>query len=467
MRYEELRTALKNHFAELLAQRRERIAENGPLDCSEIQLLETSASLGEEAVQTGGPLFMLEEEEAKVLDRFIVKYGLPIETGTKPYLQLRRMMPAAYRDYLRAVIRYNDTFQKFDFDSTSQQRTASDQTKASVITLSHLASLYFEEAEKGGQWAGKTKFEKSDHLDLLKEVLNYDTDVRSITLSSARDVKSVLLRYPKNRNKNPITRDIALSQLIQRTDIEKINPQTINKYLQTYGTMFEWARRNGYVTENVFSGLTIRSTKRAAIVRKDFEADQIKRIYDTIVRNEGNIIQRPYQKWGPLIGLYTGARLGEIAQIHLTDIRNEDDIWYFDLNDDENKSLKTTSSKRKVPVHPTLLELGLLDYVRSLQSKGERKLFPSFTYCHKNGWGRALGRWFNDTFLPELGMKNQSLVFHSLRHTVTNALQRADVQENIVKALVGHARADMLGKHYSSSGFKLKQLHEALLKLPY
>lgn len=280
-------------------------------------------------------------------------------------------------------------------------------------------------------------------------------------------MKDILLHYPRNRNKNPSTRNLSLDELKQCTEIKTINPQTINKYLQTYGTMFEWARRNGYVTENVFSGLTIRSTQRVAVIRKDFNAGHIQLMCDTIIYNKGNIIQRPYQKWGPLIGLYTGARLGEISQIHLTDIKIEDGIWYFDLNDDEGKSLKTAASKRRVPIHPKLIELKLLDYVHNLRSEGKTKLFPTFTYCTKNGWGRALGRWFNNTFLPELDIKNRTLVFHSLRHTVINNLQRADVPESIVKALIGHTREDILGKHYSSSGFRLQQLHEALMKLPY
>lgn len=387
MRYEELRAVLKAHFAEMLSQKREHIAEHGPLDLGAIQALETSAALGEDAVQTGEAFLMSEDEEAKVLHRFITKYGLPVKPGTEPYNRLRRMMPAAYRDYARAVLMYNEALNRFNFEKIEVPTKSLDRSQDAVVKLSLLISLYFDEAEKGGQWAGKTKFEKSDHLELLKEVLNQDTDVRSITLGSARDMKALLLRYPKNRNKNPSTRDLSLNELKQLTDIETINPQTINKYLQTYGTMFEWARRNGYVTENVFSGLTIRSAKRTSVIRKGFQAEQIKRIYDTITNNEGGIIHRDYQRWGPLIGLYTGARLNEIAQIHLTDIKCEDGLWYFDLNDDEGKSLKTAASKRRVPAHPRLIEAGLLEYVHGLRSKNEKKLFPSFTYCPKNGWG--------------------------------------------------------------------------------
>ncbi len=116
----------------------------------------------------------------------------------------------------------------------------------------------------------------------------------------AREVKELLLKYPKNRNKNRLTKGRDLKEVFAMTDIPKLNAQTINKYLQTYGTMFEWAKRNGYVKENVFAGLTIRSTKRAAVVRKSFSSAEITSLYDAIIHDDGNLIRRPYQKWDPL-----------------------------------------------------------------------------------------------------------------------------------------------------------------------
>lgn len=168
MQYEELRATLKAHFTELLSQRRKRIAEAGPLDAHEIQTFETSAALGEDAVQTGEAFLMFEDEEAKVLHRFITKYGLAVKPGTKPYNDLRRMMPAAYRDYARAVLKHNASLGNFDFDQIDEPNPSPNQLQDTVVNLGSLISLYFNEAEKGGQWAGKTSFEKSDHLNLLK-----------------------------------------------------------------------------------------------------------------------------------------------------------------------------------------------------------------------------------------------------------------------------------------------------------
>lgn len=467
MRYDELRTVLRTHFLEMLARHKERMGQSGPLDALRLQSLQNSVAFGDAAAATGEPVFQADDADAEVLQRIIERYDLRIASGTEAYDKLRRLFPIAYRDYARAVLQHNEGYASFDFQQSAVTERQLKSEVTDVTSLNKLAEMYFDEAERGGQWAGKTKFEKADHLDLLREIVGPEIDVRDISMKLAQEVKSILLSYPRNRNKNPATKGLALRDVVSMSGVEKINAQTINKYLQTYGTMFEWARKNGYVSENVFAGLTIRSTKRAAVIRKAFSSDQIGRIYQSIVDNEGGNIRLPYQKWGPLIALYSGARLNEIAQIHLKDIAIEDDLWYFDLNDDDGKRLKTDASRRRVPIHPKLIELGLLDYVSDLRRQGNTKLFPSFTYCTKNGWGRALGRWFNDTFLPELGFKNESLVFHSLRHTVTNSLQRADVPQPIVQALIGHTRENMLGRHYSASGFELRQLHEALLRLPY
>jgi hypothetical protein len=41
-----------------------------------------------------------------------------------------------------------------------------------------------------------------------------------------------------------------------------------------------------------------------------------------------------------------------------------------------HKRLKTPHSKRTTPVHPALIELGLLDHVERQRRKGEVRLFP-------------------------------------------------------------------------------------------
>lgn len=80
--------------------------------------------------------------------------------------------------------------------------------------------------------------------------------------------------------------------------------------------------------------------------------------------------------WVPLIGLFSGMRLGEIVQLHRSDLLCVDGVWVFDINraEDAKKKVKTETSLRQVPVHHTLIDLGLLER-RENNSLGKR-LFP-------------------------------------------------------------------------------------------
>lgn len=71
--------------------------------------------------------------------------------------------------------------------------------------------------------------------------------------------------------------------------------------------------------------------------------------------------------WIPLIALFTGARLEEIAQLQVDDVRidalrgNVPIIRFTDLGDDQ--ALKTDAARRDVPIHKELIKAGLLRFV--------------------------------------------------------------------------------------------------------
>lgn len=53
---------------------------------------------------------------------------------------------------------------------------------------------------------------------------------------------------------------------------------------------------------------------------------------------------KSFKFWMPILALFTGMRLNEIAQLHLSDIRQvEDGVWVLDINDEKEKRLKTKS----------------------------------------------------------------------------------------------------------------------------
>jgi integrase len=472
MTYEEIRAEVKQHFHGLLRERKAAIAEHGRLDGLDVAVLESSLGAARQAVERGIPMSLTENDDNEDMGRFIAARNLSVEQGTSDYRRLETEFRRGYRDYCQAVLEYDQALETFSFDVDDRRQPETDHAVAKAgpsATLAHVAELYQEESVRGDRWVEKTRFEKGKHLALLYEILGRDTDIRTVNAPSAREVKSILAEYPRNRNKNPQTRGLPLVEAVAVPDVDKLNVITINKYLATYAGLFNWAKSNSYVDDAVFSGLAIRkTTKRGVVGRSSFSDAQVRTMLNVLLDNANGLIRKDYQKWGPLIALFTGARLNEIAQIHLADIRQEDGIWYFDLNDNaDDKRLKSEASRRLVPIHSQLITFGFLKHVDTMRESGEVKLFPSFSYCRKNGWGRSLGRWFNDTFLKKMGMQDRALVFHSFRHTVVTRLMQGDVPEPIVKEIVGHTQEGVTQQHYFQQGYTLRQLSDALEKLDW
>ena len=85
--------------------------------------------------------------------------------------------------------------------------------------------------------------------------------------------------------------------------------------------------------------------------------------------------------WVPHIGLYNGLRLNEICQLNVEDIVVRDKVWCFNITREtdrgvDDKVLKTKSSERVVPIHPELMNLGFMQYLKQFERKPRGKLFP-------------------------------------------------------------------------------------------
>ncbi len=78
--------------------------------------------------------------------------------------------------------------------------------------------------------------------------------------------------------------------------------------------------------------------------------------------------------WIPILGLYTGARIGELCQLAAADIEKTDGVDLIHITDQgEGQSVKTTAGRRLVPVHPELVRLGFLEYADAIEKKDRRR----------------------------------------------------------------------------------------------
>lgn len=211
-----------------------------------------------------------------------------------------------------------------------------------------------------------------------------------------------------------------------------------------------------------------REMHRAQDERHVFSPEELDLIFsqDWFKDGAGNFTEKgdwtlwkPLYYWLPLLGLLTGGRLNELSQLYLDDVKQSDtdkDVWYIDFNmvqsgKFEDKSLKTVNAIRIVPIHQTLIRLGLLKYIATLRKAGHDRLFPELKWDGMKGYSKAAGAWFNERFLGgQLKIERDGKrTFHSLRHCFITTLERLDTPHRVVDQLVGHVR----GKTQSMSRY--------------
>jgi integrase len=140
--------------------------------------------------------------------------------------------------------------------------------------------------------------------------------------------------------------------------------------------------------------------------------------------------------WIPLLGLYTGARVGELAQLRVIDVEVFVASAVLSITDaGDGQTVKTAAGRRKVPIHPELIRLGFLDYVAAVQATSEVVLWPLLP-IREGKPGGYFSQWFGEC-RKALGLGRYP-DFHCMRHTVRTQLADAQIPEALIDTLIGH-----------------------------
>jgi integrase len=264
--------------------------------------------------------------------------------------------------------------------------------------------------------------------------------------------------------KSPKYRDKLIEQILVLNIKKTMATETINRNLARLNVLFNYAEIHGLMDKNPAKGLLLKKKKRDDQLRAAFDNEDLRKLFQSekYLKDEHS---RSYMYWVPILGLFTGARIDEICQLHLDDIRQDDGVWVFDINQKEEKKLKNPGSERLVPIHPFLLDdLKIISYVESQRRKGEGRLFPELRQ-RREGYGQTVSKWFG-RYRKSCGVTEKDKVFHSFRHTFTNNLKQDDVNEVMIAELVGHAVNSITMSRYGKR-YEPKKLFEAIGKLKY
>lgn len=301
---------------------------------------------------------------------------------------------------------------------------------SSRLQLSELMKKYIQQHEK--TWVPKTLMEVKSECRLLLDVVG-DKHINAITRQMILDARDTFLKLPANLYKR--FPDVSIKQILSLPDVSPMSLVSVNKHMVRLGAILRYGVREGFLFKNVAEAMAVpekRSTDEERSIYSDAEIQQVIRLLtdpDTYYRAE--------RKWIPLIGIFSGMRLDEICQLYLEDIQQIDNVWCFNINDEKDKKLKNLSSRRVVPIHPFLLDVGLLDHVDAMKQARKDRLWPHLTYSKIMGYSNTFGKWYQ-RFNREHITQDKRKVFHSFRHSFANKLKQQGVAESMIAELMGH-----------------------------
>ncbi len=221
---------------------------------------------------------------------------------------------------------------------------------------------------------------------------------------------------------------------------KRIAPKSVQGYYKWLQSVFAYASRD-----------TVSYIKRSPCnIKRDFTQNKRGPFTDSELR----LLQQyalaesvSWKKWCILLAIYTGARRGELFQLKVEDIKIDSDssLYYILISDEhEGQKIKTENARRRIPLHPKLIEFGILDMLtqstgRLLQGVDNRNSITAW-------FGRIMAKLgiesanelshtrsfhsFRHSFISKIRNESPSLDLHLLQQVVGHELSRGGITDN-------------------------------------
>ncbi len=327
-----------------------------------------------------------------------------------------------------------------------------------------------------------------------------DPEVARISETAGREFISYLERIPRSHGKSSKDKR-RLRQLVEDTDSEEratqvrlesqlkkdgLSPGEIEEHLDTVrikrlktntclrhmrelARMLDFAILEGIRPDNPIRAYLWNAREVKARIAREADSDRMP--WEDLLKDllATPIFREPLEDpgdplfWAPLLALFAGLRLEEALQLRTEDFQTSQGIPILQIQIGSNgQRLKAGASRRRIPIHDALLDLGLLDLVALRRSRNQTRIF---THLERGKSKGKLGEVFSKRFTYYRKTNNvyhPRKDFHSLRTEFHSCLESVDIEDHKRKQLMGHANKDITYKNYLKRGVSLERLRKAI-----
>lgn len=307
---------------------------------------------------------------------------------------------------------------------------------------------------------------------------NWVGEERTLASLSKEDMwnfHDALIDGPRNAGARSDLKDLSFKELVALgwkypDRYAKRTQQTIDSQLSQVRTVLELAVKRGLIPNNPATGVSATGGEASTGVRA-LSTDELNRLLAHPLFAETPASIRDDEFWVPLLQLFTGCRLSELAMPLCDVVTDEHTVSYLRISPNEDRRLKNDGSQRIIPIHPDLEAIGFLDYVRTMRERNESKLFPLWVKPTRGGGVGTYDqsprrRRFNQTILKEAGVTASDVSARSFRKNFEQFITEGGVQDRIALRLQGR-KMGTSADHYLPKGLNPTILFEHLSACSY
>ena len=413
------------------------------------------------------------EDTSPYLDSFLAEKGLECPKDSAEYKKLLNVFRAGR---LETISRLRNTIERKPFEAGEPlfrdvfAHTILPAKIAPSITLGDLLDRFLAITKEKRSETTFTSYQTPARV--IREILGEGTPLNAITRADMERLTETIKELPRNaRQRYPdLSAKEAIAAAAKCGDLQRLAPKSLENYFINITAVFNFAVGEKFISESPADYRSFKESLRTKdTTRKElFSSDELRAIFSAPLYSGCLNDQRGFAKpgpsvirrgrfWVPLIALFQGTRLNEACQLYTEDLRERDGIPYFsireDLDADEKteKRLKNSASVRDVPIHPTLIRMGFLEFVADRRrDSAAPRLFPELPIGKTGRYSNPFSKWFSGFLIRAIGYKPRA-TFHSFRHHFRTALRLERVGDENVEALGGWSGDDKQQRKYGAA----------------